>query len=115
MPVCPRDSHATDGGDCACNDGTHGRPGRCVPDEVVPICPRDSQLSDGECVCRKGTHGSPGECQADEQSPVTQCPEDSHFDRRAKACVCNAPLKGEPGNCQGGLLNLDLNKLPTIN
>ena len=115
VPVCPRDSHATDGGDCACNDGTHGKSGRCVPDEVVPICPRDSQLSDGECVCRKGTHGSPGECQADEQAPVTQCPEDSHFDRRAKACICNAPLKGEPGSCQGGLLNLDLNKLPTLN
>jgi hypothetical protein len=77
-----------------------------VPDEVVPICPRDSVVSDGECVCRKGTHGEPGQCQPDVTRPVATCPEDSHFDKRRQACVCNPPLTGEPGNCQGLILQL---------
>lgn len=117
-PQCPRDSHPDDNGGCQCDDGTHGRPGRCVSDEPTPPpepnCPRDSHFNDGACRCDKGTHGDPGQCVTDEPAPppVQQsCPDDSHFDRRAKSCVCNPPLVGDPGNCQPGIIL----KLPTIN
>jgi len=143
IPICPRDSVLNDG-ECSCKDGTHGKPGRCVPDQVIPICPDDSILGangacvckrgltgvpgqcvpnvpvtpicprdsvandNGACVCRKGTHGEPGQCERDIviiTPPITlQCPDDSHFDRKAKQCVCNAPLVGKPGACQAEVI-----------
>jgi hypothetical protein len=83
---CPKDSHADDNGNCHCNEGTIGRPGRCVPDQVIVTPPVIDP-------------------------PKQSCPDDSHFDRRAKSCVCNPPLVGDPGSCQPGIIL----KLPTIN
>ena len=101
-PRCPADSHLTDSGDCRCDTGTHGTPGKCRPDvveEQAPICPDDSRLRRGACVCLPDTHGTPGKCRPDvveEQAPT--CPDDSHL--RRGVCVCNAPLQGEPGRCE---------------
>jgi hypothetical protein len=158
VPICPKDSVLNDG-ECQCKDGTHGRPGRCVPDEIVPICPRDSVLNDGECMCKPGTHGTPGRCVPDQEVPICrkdsvlvdgecvckpgthgtpgrcvpdvqieipvkpilpvipitpQCPDDSHYDKRAQSCVCNKPLVGKPGECQAQLQILRLPDQPVI-
>ena len=105
-PVCPRDSHVTAAGDCVCDRGTHGDPGKCRPDVVqepeeqeAPTCPDDSRLRRGACVCLPGTHGDPGNCRPDvveEQTPI--CPDDSRL--RGGDCVCLPGTHGNPGRCQ---------------
>ena len=67
-PNCPRDSSPGDDGQCHCDGGTHGKPGRCVPDQPTPPnCPRDSSPDDnGQCQCDDGTHGKPGRCVPDQ-------------------------------------------------
>ena len=106
-----------------CLPGTKGRPGRCVPDApVTPPCRfRDSTIIDNACVCRPGSHGTPGQCVPDEQAPPvieqpapTQCPADSHFDKRANGCVCNPPLRGKAGECVAVILKLPPINLPII-
>ncbi|MEP7240103.1 MAG: hypothetical protein ABI697_04385 [Devosia sp.] len=102
--VCAPDSHPA-GKSCACNEGTHGTPGRCVPD--VLVCAPDSHAVGSRCACNDGTHGAPGRCVPDkkpEPKPSRDCPDDSHFDKRAKACVCNPPLVGDPGACTAQIL-----------
>jgi hypothetical protein len=94
-PKCPKDSVAGDNGQCICKDDTHGKPGKCVPDQVAPICPRDSTLNDGECSCRDGTHGRPGKCVPDQVVPI--CKRDSVLSDGE--CVCKPGTHGEPGRC----------------
>jgi hypothetical protein len=94
-PKCPRDSVTGDNGACLCKDGTHGKPGKCVPDQVVPVCKRDSVLIDGACMCKPGTHGRPGQCKPDQQAPI--CARDSVvIDGQ---CECRPGTHGKPGRC----------------
>ncbi len=94
-PKCPSDSVRGDSGACLCKDGTHGKPGQCVPDKVVPICPRDSVLSAGACACKDGTHGKPGRCVPDQVVPI--CPRDSVLNDGE--CACKDGTHGKPGRC----------------
>jgi hypothetical protein len=94
-PKCPRDSVVGDNGACVCKDGTHGTPGKCVPDRVIPICPKDSVLSGGECQCKDGTHGVPGRCVPDKVIPI--CPRDSVLSDGE--CQCRDGTHGRPGKC----------------
>ncbi|MDP1731844.1 MAG: hypothetical protein Q8L54_11855, partial [Devosia sp.] len=106
-PKCPADGHVTADGDCVCDKGTEGTPGKCKPIQSRPACPDDSRLVRGVCVCLPGTSGRPGRCRPDVIELPT-CPDDSHFDTRRNACVCNRPLQGEPGRCQA-----EINLAPT--
>jgi len=90
---CPPDSSKNDAGACECKDGTHGKPGRCVPDQ--PVCAPDSTLnSDGACECKDGTHGKPGRCVPNQ--PV--CAPDSRLNSDG-ACECKDGTHGKPGRC----------------
>ena len=93
--ICPRDSHAVDG-QCECLEGTHGKPGKCKADPVVPACFRDSVIVDGQCVCREGTHGTPGKCKPDPVVPA--CFRDSQV--VDGECVCREGTHGTPGKCK---------------
>src|SRR5690606_1022187 len=42
-PTCPADSHI-ENGECVCDEGTQGTPGKCEPIQTRPICPADSRL-----------------------------------------------------------------------
>jgi len=95
-PKCPTDSHLNNAGECVCDEGTHGTPGKCKPDVVEPVCPKDSKLRGGECVCLPGTHGDPGQCRPDVTEPV--CPKDSRL--RGGECVCLPGTHGNPGKCK---------------
>ena len=97
-PTCPADSHVTAAGECACDEGTHGKPGSCEPDEVVPVCPKDSRLVGGECRCLPGTEGRPGRCTEIEEEEELTCPRDSRIVNGA--CVCRPGTEGLPGRCR---------------
>jgi hypothetical protein len=92
-PDCADDSHVNADNQCVCDQGTHGKPGQCVPDELQ--CPRDSHAINGKCVCDIGTHGTPGKCKPDEVE--LQCPRDSHESNGQ--CVCDRGTHGTPGQC----------------
>jgi hypothetical protein len=104
-PSCPDDSHLNSDGQCVCDRGTEGKPGKCEPIVIEPICPDDSHLNNqGQCVCDRGTEGKPGNCRAPEpeqpDEPVkTQCPDDSVLNNRG-VCVCKRGTTGKPGHCQ---------------
>ena len=98
-PRCPADSHV-ENGECVCDEGTEGTPGKCEPIQTRPICPDDSRLVRGECQCLPGTEGRPGRCEPieDEEEEVPLCPKDSRLVRGE--CVCLPGTEGRPGRCR---------------
>ena len=95
-PRCPADSHATAAGECVCDEGTRGEPGKCEPIQTRPVCPDDSRLVGSECRCLPETEGRPGRCTEIEEELT--CPKDSRIVNGA--CVCRPGTQGLPGRCR---------------